>query len=165
MKRGKWWWGGLACLWVWLFVFPKTTVGHAVHNIHKHMLNTIYNLPDSFAMHCAMRIRAGICHQNEGRKYAKQTIRGVPPGAKQPIMAVPVCVTSQQEAELVLVSSQSPAEWLISLLDWRGDRMLNVQLPIWDSPAQQTKARTFLLKRKVTSCPVVLWMWYIKLDN
>jgi len=36
---------------------------------------------------------------------------------KQPIMAVPVCVTSQQEAELVLVSSQSPAEWLISLLD------------------------------------------------
>lgn len=73
---------------------------------------------------------ASMCHQNEAGSYAKQTIRGVPPGAKQPIMAAPVCVTSQQEAELGLVSSQSPAEWLISLLDWRGDRMLNVQLPL-----------------------------------
>lgn len=69
-------------------------------------------------------------HQNEAGSYAKQTIRGVPPGAKQPIMAAPVCVTSQQEAELALVSSQSPAEWLISLLDWRGDRMLNVRPPL-----------------------------------
>lgn len=74
--------------------------------------------------------RASMCHQNEAGSYAKQTIRGVPPGAKQPIMAAPVCVTSQQEAELALVSSQSPAEWLISLLDWRGDRMLNVQPPL-----------------------------------
>lgn len=53
-------------------------------------------------------------------------------------MAVPVCVASQQEAELVLVSSQSPAEWLISLLDWRGDRMLNVQLEPGGRSARQT---------------------------
>lgn len=71
-----------------------------------------------------------MCHQNEAGSYAKQTIRGEPPGAKQPIMAAPVCVTSQQEAELALVSSQSPAEWLISLLDWRGDRMLNGKPPL-----------------------------------
>lgn len=77
--------------------------------------------------HTHTRARASMCHQNEAGSYAKQTIRGVPPAAKQPIMAAPVCVTSQQEAELTLVSSQSPAEWLISLLDWRGDRMLNVQ--------------------------------------
>lgn len=81
-------------------------------------------------VHTHTRARASMCHQNEAGSYAKQTIRGVPPGAKQPIMAAPVCVTSQQEAELGLVSSQSPAEWLISLLDWRGDRMLNVQLPL-----------------------------------
>lgn len=76
------------------------------------------------------KARASVCHHNEAGSYAKQTIRGVPPEAKQPIMAAPVCVTSQQEAELALVSSQSPAEWLISLLDWRGDRMLNVQQPL-----------------------------------
>lgn len=110
----------------------------------------IYNFPSvSFAICRSMRIRASMCHQSEGRKYAKQTIRGVPPGAKQPIMAVPVCVTSQQEAELVLVSSQSPAERLISLLDWRGDRMLKVQLPICDSSAQQTKA--FILKKELAA--------------
>lgn len=53
-------------------------------------------------------------------------------------MAVPVCVASQQEAELVLVSSQSPAEWLISLLDWRGDRMLSVRLEPRGRSAPQT---------------------------
>lgn len=126
--------GGLAWWWIWLFVFKTCT--HL--QTHTHMSITVF--PVSFALCRAMRIRVSVCHQNEGRKYAKQTIRGVPPGAKQPIMAVPVCVTSQQEAELVLVSSQSPAEWLISLLDWRGDRMLKVQLPIWDSSAPQTKA-------------------------
>lgn len=81
-----------------------------------------------------------MCYQNEAGSYAKQTIRGVPPGAKQPIMAAPACVSSQQEAELALVSSQSPAEWLISRLDWRGDRMLNVHPPLrgrsaWHKPS------------------------------
>lgn len=102
------------------FCFSKHTlvacdVKHTYTCRHTH--TDIYNFPVSFALCRAIRIRASVCHQNQGRKYAKQTIRGVPPGAKQPIMAVPVCVTSQQEAELVLVSSQSPAEWLISLLD------------------------------------------------
>lgn len=45
------------------------------------------------------RARASVCHQNEAGSYAKQTIRGVPPGAKQPIMAAPVRATNQQEAE------------------------------------------------------------------
>lgn len=97
------------------FCFPKHT-RMACNVKHTYTCGHTRHPPVSFALHRAMRIRASMCHQNEGRKYAKQTIRGVPPGAKQPIMAVPVCVTSQQEAELVLVSSQSPAEWLISLL-------------------------------------------------
>lgn len=124
MKGGRWE-GKFGLVMNLAFCFPQThpcgigyrTRAHSQKHTQTHA-RTHLQLPHvSFSLCHAMRIRATMCHQNEGRKYAKQTIRGVPPGVKQPIMAVPVCVTSQQEAELVLVSSQSPAEWLISLLD------------------------------------------------
>lgn len=52
----------------------------ATYSAHKLEVCVIYNFPARFALPFAMRIRARMCHQNEGRKYAKQTIRGAPPG-------------------------------------------------------------------------------------
>lgn len=106
------------------FVFPNTL---PYSETHRHTLHTTASIPPpvSSAWHGATRIRASMCHQNEQGEYMQSTQSKVyPPGARQPIIAVPVCVASQQEAKLVLVSSQSPAEWLISHLDWRGDWMV-----------------------------------------
>lgn len=74
-------------------------------------------------------------------------------------MAAPACVTSRREAELVLVSGQGPAEWLIRLLDGRGDRTGKKSVCCHEV----TQTKDFLMQGKKKSCLTLRlqqkWMW------